>query len=483
MKKKPITLKHFFFLPLLALVLLASCREEEQPVVVDDDDPPAEERNPNVAINEWTQDVMDEVYYWLENMRAPTSLTANPRDYFEALLYKPTDRFSAIYENAGALQDGLGGVNQEAGYEFQLYYWNSEERTVAAVVSYIKKGSPAQGKDLKRGDIILGINGTQITDQNYGELIREMRSQHTITYRRRNLETGSIEQMPDIEMEVTRVAENPNFMDTVYTVNDQKIGYVVYHFFAPSPNPTQQGAQPIYDDEMDQIFSRFKSEGISHLIIDFRYNGGGYVSSAVNLASLIGAGVTSSDVFSKTKYNSFIMSFPQFQNVQTNFRNKPENIGSQLSGNRVYVLASGRTASASELIINSLRPYMDVVIVGTKTYGKNVGSIVVEDEENEDNNWGLMPTISKSFNSRDESEYGTGFLPDIEINEADEHFRPFGDVNEALLRTAITAITGTSPAGRQQFEKLNRREIANTVEFKVRHGVMIDEYNPIKELK
>ncbi|WP_143961578.1 hypothetical protein [Litoribacter populi] len=90
-----------------------------------------------------------------------------------------------------------------------------------------------------------------------------------------------------------------------------------------------------------------------------------------------------------------------------------------------------------------------------------------------------MPTIFKSFCS----EYGNGFLPDIEVSEGGEIFRQFGDVNEVMLRTAITAITGTSPAGRQQFEKLNRREIANTVEFKVRHGVMIDEFNPIKELK
>jgi carboxyl-terminal processing protease len=467
-----ITFKKMLLLPIMAGLFLTGCKEEETPLQRDEPEP----TNEFTSINNWIQEEMEIYYYWLENMRTPISPNSEPDAYYEALLNRPTDRFSAIFENARELTDGLGGVSQEAGYEFNLYRVSSENDQVIAEVSYIKKGSPAQGKDIRRGDIITAINGTGFTLDNYRGLIRDMRSPHTITYRRPNANNG-LDPLPDLEMEVATVSENPNFMDTVYTIDNQKIGYVVYHFFAPSPNPQQNRDNPIYDNEMDEIFQKFQAEGINNLIVDFRYNGGGYVSSAVNLASLIGSGVSSSDVFSKTRYNSFLMSFDELKDVQTRFKDKSQNIGNQLAGTRVYVLTSRRTASASELIINSLRPYMDVVVIGDQTTGKNVGSIVIEEEDNPANNWALLPTVSKSFNSLDQSEYGEGFIPDVEVVESSERLRPFGDVNELLLRTAIQQITGTPPSGR--FEKLDRRDVGSTLDLKIRSGVMIEQLDKV----
>ncbi len=446
--------------------MLASCREEEKPVV--QDDPPVEE-NPNIKINQWTQEVMEEVYYWLENLQPAISIESDPKLYFDTLLYKPTDRHSAIYESTQELQDGLGGVATEAGYEFALYTTNTPEQVIAEVI-YIKKNSPAMGKDLQRGDVIAGINGQEISRSNYRNLLRDMRNPHTISYFRYDNEEDRFIQKPDLQMEVARVEENPNFMDTVFTVNNDKIGYFVYHFFAPNPNPQNDRESTVYDSYMDEIFGRFKTAGINHLIIDFRYNGGGYVSSAVNLASLIGTGVTSNDVFSKTKYNSFIMSFPAYQNDQRKFINKAENIGPQLFANRVYILTSRRTASASELVINSLRPYMEVIIIGEQTVGKNVGSIVIDDEDN--HNYALMPIISQSFNSLDQSDYANGFEPNVKVSEGEERLLPFGNRDEILLRTAIQQITGLSTNAR--YEKLNRLDVGSSLDYKIRQGKMID---------
>jgi C-terminal processing protease CtpA/Prc len=223
---------------------------------------------------------------------------------------------------------------------------------------------------------------------------------------------------------------------------------------------------------MDAIFAKFKAESINHLIVDFRYNGGGFVSSAVNLASLIAPGVTQNDIFSKTKYNSFLSGFDDFQNVQTPFRTKAQNLGNILSGNRVYILTSSRTASASELIINGLRPYMDVFLIGDVTTGKNVGSIPFEDEENPQNTYGILPIVTQSANSQDESDYTNGFTPNISAREVEERLRPFGDINEQLLRTAISEITGQSPSGRIQ--KLSRSDMGSTLDHKVRTGRMIE---------
>jgi len=421
-----------------------------------------------VAVNRWIQEVMDQVYFWLDDMRTPVAETSAPEDYFESLLFRPTDRFSAIYPDYQELINSLNGVTLESGYEFILFRESQNSDNVIAEITYIKKNSPAESAGLRRGDIIRTINGQQMTADNFQEVLDDISSTHTVNFLRFNEEAEIFEDQGEVELDAIQLAEDPNFLDTIYTVDDQKIGYVVYHFFAPGPG----SGSTAYDQEMDAIFAKFKAESINHLIVDFRYNGGGFVSSAVNLASLIAPGVTQNDIFSKTKYNSFLSGFDDFQNVQTPFRTKAQNLGNILSGNRVYILTSSRTASASELIINGLRPYMDVFLIGDVTTGKNVGSIPFEDEENPQNTYGILPIVTQSANSQDESDYTNGFTPNITAREVEERLKPFGDINELLLRTAIAEITGQSPSDR--INKLSRSDLGSTLDHKVRTGRMIE---------
>ncbi|MEN2282288.1 S41 family peptidase [Algoriphagus sp. SE2] len=448
---------------LLSLMVFGwSCKDKEdtEPVI----DPSSE-----IAVNKWILDVMDEVYYWLDDLGTPIAEDSDPEDYFEALLNRPTDRFSVIYPDYQELINSLNGITLEAGYEFQLYLESEGSTNVIAEISYVKKGSPAESAGLVRGDIITKINGTQITTENYRELLGQIESQHSITYLSLNPGTLVFEEQAPITLETIQLSENPNYIDSVYLVDDQRIGYFMYNFFAPGPG----GSNSTYDDQVDEIFSKFKSSNINHLIIDFRYNGGGYVSSATNLASLIAPSVTSSDIFSKTKYNNFLMTeIPELSDVKTSFKSKTQNLGNILEGNRVYILTSSRTASASELVINGLKPYMDVYIIGDVTYGKNVGSIPFEDEENDENPYGILPIVSQSFNSLDQSDYTTGFKPNITKKESSERLRPLGDVTELLLRTAIEQITGIPSSGR--FETLDRKDIGGTLDRKIRSGRMIE---------
>jgi len=446
---------------LLGLVLFSCQREDELPRV----DPSS-----NAAANRWIFNVMEQVYLWLDNMGTPISEDSDPEDYFESLLFRPTDRFSVIYPDYQELINSLNGISLDAGYEFNLYRESQGSTHVIAEVSYIKKNSPASLVDLRRGDWITHINGTRLTDTNFRDLLAQISSQHTLRYSRFNPESGSFEEMPQVSLTPVQLAENPNFLDSVYTINGEKIGYVVYHFFAPGPGENST----VYDDEMDQIFGQFKAEGIQHLIVDFRYNGGGFASSARNLASLIAPGVDNTDIFSKTKYNSFLTeNVADLRNVQTAFLNKAENLGPILKGNRVYILTSSRTASASELIINGLKPYMDVFLIGDVTTGKNVGSSAFEDDENPQNTYGILPIISQSFNSLDQSDYSEGFQPNILARESSERLLPFGDINEQLLRKAIEQITGT-PSG-TRIEQLDRIDLGSTLDLKVRAGKMIEE--------
>ena len=120
---------------------------------------------------------------------------------------------------------------------------------------------------------------------------------------------------------------------------------------------------------------------------------------------------------------------------------------------------------------------MDVFLIGDTTYGKNVGSIAIEDEDNPDNNYGLLPIVTQSFNSLDQSEYSNGFAPNIEVNENTEVLVELGDINEIMLRTAIENITGIPSSAR--VIKVDRIELANTLEKKIRTGKMIE--SPIKK--
>ncbi|GHT26744.1 hypothetical protein AGMMS4957_22170 [Bacteroidia bacterium] len=113
--------------------------------------------------------------------------------------------------------------------------------------------------------------------------------------------------------------------------------------------------------------------------------------------------------------------------------------------NRIYVLtASDRTASASELIINGLKPYMNVVLIGTTTVGKNVGSVILyerDPQKQKNNTWGMLPIVFKIMNAANSSDYGNGFVPDVEVKEHQElPIFPLGDTEEVMLRTALTHI-------------------------------------------
>ncbi|MFC5625886.1 S41 family peptidase [Algoriphagus winogradskyi] len=447
--------------------LLWSCKDDDKDPVVDSELTLEEE------INNWIFDVMDEVYYWRLNMKTPIAETSDPTAYFNSLLYTPTDRFSVIYPDYQELINSLQGISLDPGYEAKWYGLPDSDDVYGEVI-YTKKNSPTSSKDLKRGDVIIAINGIGLTRSNFSELRGQAEQTHTITTLRFNEETSAYEEMPDISLTPIQFSEDPNFLDSVYTINNQKIGYVVYNFFAPGTS-----ADSIkYDKEMDAVFAKMKAANINNLVLDLRYNGGGYVSSAVNLASLIGPGVTSSDIFSKTKYNQYIMTnIPSLSNVQRTFLEKSQNIGNTLSGNRIYVLTSSGTASASELIINGLKPYMEVFLIGGVTYGKNVGSIAIEDEENPENSYGLLPIVTQSFNSLDQSDYTSGFTPNIAINENTERLRELGDINEIMFRTAIEQITGVPSSAR--VTKLDRIELANTLEGKTRMGQMIE--SPIKK--
>ncbi|HEU5289166.1 MAG TPA: S41 family peptidase, partial [Cyclobacteriaceae bacterium] len=333
----------------LFVALVASCNNDE----------PVSE---NAYVNNWILENMDTYYLWNKDIPKSPNKSQEPDIFFESLLSNE-DRFSWIQDNYQELLNSLQGVNKEAGYEFLLYRDNANPENVLAQVVYVKTGSPAASKDLMRGDIITQINGQQITMTNYSSLVNQMSENHTIKYSRYNFATSLFEDKGTLSLTTTEFAENPNFLHQVFEIGNKKIGYYVYNFFATGP--TSNDLQ--YNNEMNEIFAEFKAQGITDLIIDLRYNSGGAESATINLASLIGKNVTSSDIFTIRQYNDELEAQLSADVLTRKFEGKSQNVGSMLSNSRVYVLTRNRTASASELLINGLKPYMDVFIIGDTT--------------------------------------------------------------------------------------------------------------------
>lgn len=455
----------FSMILMVVLVALPACNDDDE--------------HPNEYVNNWIEVNMDFWYYWNTSLPSKPDKTLAPDEFFESLL-NDDDRFSWIQENYQELLNSLQGVNKEAGYELALYRESMDNNVVIAQIMYIKPASPAETSGLKRGDVITQINSQQITTDNYQALLAATAENHSVTYRELDLENQVFLPVETKSLTTIEYAENPNFLNKVFTHNNRKIGYYVYNLFSNGPTSTST----TYTTEMDQIFASFQSAGITDLIIDLRFNSGGAESATVNLASLVGKGVDNTKIFTIRQYNSLVESEikrdpdlgPGFLDVE--FASKSQNIGNQLINNRVYILTGTRTASASELLINGLRPYMDVFLIGSTTVGKNVGSISLFAEDDARNTWGMQPIVTKSFNSQEQSDYSNGFAPQISLSDNNLIIYPLGDERELLLARALQEITGITDPGRTRAAKTWGNEVGHSLDLKKHSNVLvIDEPN------
>ena len=431
---------------------LSACQKETDEITPQTTTPSADDAiTNNAVVNDWILENMRELYYWNATIPANPDKTLSPLDFFDSILntYDATvnpngDRFSWIEESAEELEASLSGETTTTGMEYGLFLRSSGSDEVIAQVFYVLPGSPAQQAGIRRGDIISKVNGQLLNRTNYADLL--FGSSTTFTFGLASVTNGTLVDT-DVSKTVTATVfqENPVFLDSIYTVGSKTVGYVVYNQFVPGANNSDASE---YDSQLDAIFSDFKAKGVNELVLDLRYNPGGYTSSSTNLASLIGKGVGAGKLFFREEWNATITPALQRQYGSSffvqNFADKAQNIGGNLT--RLFVLTTDYTASASELIINGLRPYMTVTTIGTTTYGKNVGSITITDDTGQIK-WGMQPIVFKSYNSAGQSDYAAGFAPNVEVEEP-LSLLPLGDTREALLSAALGQITGSTANAR-----------------------------------
>ena len=334
----------------------------------------------------------------------------SPETLFESLVYdrENVDRFSIITSNYFELEQSLSGVAKRSGAEFNFYLVPGSTTEVFGIVRLILPNSNASQTSLTRGQVFNKVNGTTMTTSNYLSLFSS--DTYTINlanYDDNNNDDISDDSISDTAEDITLIksiyTENPVYKTEVFNLNNKKIGYLMYNGFVGE-----------FDSELNNAFGTFKTENIDHLILDLRYNPGGSVRTATALGSMITGGFNN-QVFATLKYNEDLQN-NNYDYVFTDELTNGTSINS-LNLDKVYVLTSGASASASEMIINSLKSYITVVQIGSTTVGKSQASQIIYDSSNfgrvnanPTHTYALLPLIAITVNKNNTAVPSSGLV-------------------------------------------------------------------------
>ncbi|SNR16027.1 S41 family peptidase [Tenacibaculum jejuense] len=392
-------------------------------------------------------DLADNKFSTREQLNSFLAGFSSPDQLFNSLLYRPgdVDRFSWIVDDYVALENSFQGIRLTSGMKLVGVQYSNGSGDVYVVVRDVVIGSDADTKGITRGMIINEVNGTQLTSSNINDLL----APDSYTVSLADFNGGNpVANGTTVDIVKGQIQENAVKIAKVITQGSNKIGYLMYNQFSTP-----------HDGDLNNAFATFRNEAITDLIIDLRYNGGGSVRSATYLASMI-SGQPTTNVFSQQIWNDKVMNSIDANLFINNFTNRIENTNSNgqvildeaintVNLSSVYFIVSDRTASASELVINGLLPYMDVNLVGTQTVGKQVGSITLYDSDdytrtgpnfNNNHTWAMQPIVLEIQNSRGENE-PNGYVPEVIIEEDLSNLGVLGDPTEPLLARTIQYIT------------------------------------------
>lgn len=418
-------------------------------------------------------DLSDRKFSTREQLNSYLSGFSEPTELFNSLLSYPNEFpkdpnrvFSWITDDYVALENSFQGLRLTSGLKLVAVEYADNSGNAYVVVRDVIVGSDAETKGITRGMIITEVNETQITTGNVNQLF----APNNFTVSLADYNGGNpIPNGTTISIVKTEVTENPVKIASIINEGANRIGYLMYNQFASD-----------FDAQLNQAFADFSIGGVTDLVLDLRYNGGGSVTSAIYLSSMI-TGQFTGEAFANKIWNEKVMASFSSESFIDRFTDRlvkrdtsgniilDEAINS-LNLSTLYVIVSDQTASASELIINSLRPYINVRLIGTETVGKQVASITLYDSDdytrngpnfNGSHTWAMQPIVLEIRN-RDGQNEPNGFTAEVQIAEDNSNLGVLGDPNEPLLAKAIQYITTGAKGANFAYQKESEKPFWNS---------------------
>lgn len=479
---------NYSFLSLLFLSCVVSAcsndEKDEKPIIA-----PEVSKEIGYA-NRFAFDVLSEDYLWNKEISSdlkklnPTN--PDPIATVEAIRYKKNgkeiDKWTELTNNYEKFNSGFKGI--EATYGYNLLFGKFENKEAYYLfVSYVYDNSPAKKAGLKRGDIIITLNGKDITKSNYMEAFNST----SITLGMGVLSDNKIQSGKSVSLSSVTMYSDPILAHKVFDISGKKVGYLAYSQFTQISIP-----------RLIEICKDFKAQGVKELILDFRYNGGGSVTTENVLASMFApeSEVNARGLYQTEIWNDdFMEKFRQEERdtktyFSTSFQIEDENNAKRtvstrdanIGLNKIYGLVSSNTASASESLLIGLMPFMTVELIGeNNTSGKYcTGELVSPSEMYKETNgtdltpkeirkWGMYVMINRYTDKNGNNPaMPDGLVPTITAADNALEGYELGDEREAMLKVAL-ARAGKVPTRRTRsavsLTKYSATMITNNLSF------------------
>ena len=413
--------QRWLWIALVSFTSLTACKKDNEDVQDPEQTPTPGTTSEIDKLKDTALLYSKDIYLWYKQI--PASFNARSYNDLNKIMeglrqYSVEPGFSTAVDRWSFAVDRASwdNVSSGVGGDFGINVFFKEEGDLR--VSYVEKNAPAGKAGIQRGWRILKLNGnTNISTVNANAIVEAVYKSNSTSFTFQKPDNSTV----DITLSAGSYQEDPIQLDTIYTAGSNKVGYMVFNTFL--------GDTTAVYNKFATIFSRFASAGVKDLIIDLRYNGGGYVTVQQKLANYLAPSSANGNLMMKQEFND---KYTRYNSVE-NFKK----LGN-LNINRIFFIVSRSTASASELLINNLKPYMDVKLVGPNpTYGKPVGYFPIEV-----GSWYIFPVSFKSTNKAGEGNYYNGLS--LTHRVADGLDRDWGDSQEASLASILSYIQNGS---------------------------------------
>jgi len=405
--------------------------------------------------DEFAQNALDTYYLWnttiaddIKNKLAP-SVCKDPITTVTEIRYKE-DRWTQLFDDISVMQESVEGISTTHGMNLSVGRFTNTE-TFFFIVNLVYANSPAEKAGVKRGDIIISYNGGDINQSNLEDAYYGTK---TASYGLGKWTDEGIEDMnQSVSLTPVKLYLDPVIISKTFDVNGKKVGYLMYDSFDLDSA-----------EKLIQVCKQFKAEGVKELVLDLRYNGGGYVFTEELLASMLApeANVSAGDLYQKEEFNSILTNAwskddPDFNKTYFSFTHefgsssdkdykKLSTQGANIGLNKIYAIVSSNTASASESLLVGLNPFMDIETIGKQTHGKFCTGYILgvnnvyEKVPSVISKWGIYVMVG-TYSDKDGKNMArpNGITPGTAAEDTPWEGYDLGDENESMLKAALKA--------------------------------------------